>query len=118
MGIGDMVSGVLGDGDAVRKASGLLDQFGGLDGLVSQLQKGGLGDQVGSWIGTGDNTEVSADQLRGALGDDALGKAGFDPGDLDGLARMLPQAIDGLTPDGRLPAADQLQGMLSRLLRR
>lgn len=118
MGLDDLISGALGGGssDAARKAAGLLDQFGGLAGLVGKLQAGGLGDQVGSWIGKGGNAPVSSDQLRAALGDDGLRGAGLDPKDLGGLAEMLPKVIDGLTPDGAIPGADQLQGMLGKLL--
>lgn len=46
---------------------------GGLGGLVSKFQQGGLGDVMSSWISSGKNMPISADQLRGALGDDTLG---------------------------------------------
>jgi uncharacterized protein YidB (DUF937 family) len=82
---------------------------GGLGGLVEQFQRGGLGDVMNSWIGTGPNQPVSPDQLGGVLGDDLLGKltqqTGMNPGDLLGqLSKMLPQMVDQATPDGRIPA--------------
>jgi len=81
---------------------------GGLGGLVEQFQRGGLGDVMNSWIGTGANQPVSPDQLGGVLGDDLIGKltqqTGMNPGDLLGqLSQMLPQMVDQATPEGRIP---------------
>lgn len=81
---------------------------GGLGGLVEQFQRGGLGDVMNSWIGTGPNQPVSPDQLGGVLGDDLLGQltqqTGMNPGDLLGqLSQMLPQMVDQATPEGRIP---------------
>ena len=81
---------------------------GGLGALVEQFQRGGLGDVMNSWIGTGQNQPVSPDQLGGVLGDDLLGKltrqTGMNPDDLLGqLSKMLPQMVDQATPEGRIP---------------
>ena len=81
---------------------------GGLGGLVEQFQRGGLGDVMNSWIGTGANQPVSPEQLGGVLGDDLIGKltqqTGMNPGDLLGqLTQMLPQMVDQATPEGRIP---------------
>jgi uncharacterized protein YidB (DUF937 family) len=99
---------------------------GGLGGLVGKLQQAGLGDIVNSWISTGQNLPVSGSQLQSALGSDTLGplarQLGLGEGDLaGGLAGLLPQVVDGLTPDGRLPsggAAPDLAGLIGSLLRR
>lgn len=82
---------------------------GGLAGLVGRLQQGGLGEVVSSWISTGPNLPVSADQLSGALGAETLGplaqQLGLSHGDLaQQLAHLLPQVVDRLTPQGQLPA--------------
>ncbi len=87
----------------------LLQQVGGLPGLVQKFQAGGLGEIVASWIGQGENRPVSADQLRDVVGgnvlDDLAGKAGLDSG-LFGtlLAKGLPSLVSHLTPDGQVPA--------------
>lgn len=86
----------------------LLNQAGGLQGLVQKLQSGGLGEAVQSWIGTGSNQAVSADQLGGALGPELMGSLRSQLGDqsdqaLGGMADLLPQLIDKLSPDGQLP---------------
>ncbi|MFT3663670.1 MAG: YidB family protein [Piscinibacter sp.] len=82
---------------------------GGLADLVARFQQGGLGDVIGSWVGTGQNLPVSPDQLGGVLGDDLLGQltrsTGMNSGDLLGqLAQVLPQLVDHVTPQGQLPS--------------
>ncbi|MEZ5657548.1 MAG: YidB family protein [Burkholderiaceae bacterium] len=83
----------------------------GLGQLVQQFQQNGLGDAIQSWIGSGQNMPVSADQIMQALGADRVGamaqQAGIDPGQASGqLADMLPQLIDKLTPNGEMPSGD------------
>ena len=99
--------------------------LGGLAGLVQQFQQGGLGDVVGSWVSTGQNLPISAEQLQSVLGGHpALSglaqQAGLSQGDLMGsLSQLLPQVVDQLTPDGQLPQAGaqpDLMGMLGGLL--
>jgi uncharacterized protein YidB (DUF937 family) len=82
--------------------------LGGLAGLAEQFQRGGLGDAMNSWIGTGPNQPVSPDQLGGVLGNDLLGeltqRTGMGQSDLLGqLSQMLPQMVDRATPEGRIP---------------
>jgi uncharacterized protein YidB (DUF937 family) len=83
---------------------------GGLAGFVRQLEQGGLGKQVQSWIGTGQNLPVTALQLQQALGSDRVRqlatRVGLDPNVVtQKLATLLPQLIDRLTPNGQLPPA-------------
>ena len=101
-------------------------ELGGLGGLVAKFNQAGLGDVVNSWIGSGANQPISADQLSGALGTDVLAKVagplGLDASQLSGqLAQVLPGLVDQLTPNGRAPAAGlgdsgDLMGMLGGLL--
>ncbi len=87
----------------------LLQQSGGLEGLLAKLQAGGLGEAAQSWVGTGANQPVSPDALGSALGPDLMGTLG---GLLGGngsqassvLAQVLPGLVDQLTPQGRVPA--------------
>jgi len=83
---------------------------GGLGALVAQLQQGGLGEAVQSWVSTGANLPVSGEQLGTALGQGRLGELAQQfglPADALGgqLAQLLPQVIDQMTPNGQLPAA-------------
>jgi uncharacterized protein YidB (DUF937 family) len=81
---------------------------GGLGGLVQSFQEKGLGDIISSWIGTGENQPISADQIQQVLGSDVIqniaAKAGIAPEEMSGkLAEFLPGVIDKLTPDGTVP---------------
>lgn len=96
--------------------------LGGLSGLVNAFQSNGLGDVVSSWIGTGQNLPISADQIASVLGNTQLQglaeKFGFSTSDLTAqLSQFLPQAVDLLTPNGQLPegGSDLLAQGLSML---
>lgn len=101
---------------------------GGLGGLVEQFQRAGLGEVIGSWISTGRNLPVSAEQIGQVLGSDTVAqiaqRLGVDPAQAAGqLSHLLPEVIDRLTPNGQLPAqagagAPDLLGMLGGLLRK
>jgi len=80
----------------------------GLGGLMSQFQQGGLGHIAQSWVGNGPNQPVSPEQLHGVLGADQVqsmaSQAGMQPNDfLSQLSQHLPEAVHGMTPNGRLP---------------
>jgi uncharacterized protein YidB (DUF937 family) len=70
---------------------------GGLSAIVAKLQQAGLGDQVKSWIGNGQNLPITADQLQQVLGSDTVDQLAKV------LAQQLPTAVDHASPDGRLP---------------
>jgi uncharacterized protein YidB (DUF937 family) len=95
-------------GDIMQMIMGLMQQNGGLAGLVEMFNKGGLSQQAASWVGSGENLPVSADQISQVLGGGALadlaGRFGIDPQQLSGsLAQYLPEVVNQLTPQGRLP---------------
>ena len=89
---------------------------GGLSGLVQRFQQGGLGDVVNSWIGTGQNQPIAPNQLQQALGRDTIDnlsrQTGMPQQDLlSQLSQMLPQFVDRLTPQGRIPdRAEMMRG--------
>jgi uncharacterized protein YidB (DUF937 family) len=81
---------------------------GGLSAIVAKLQQAGLGDQVKSWIGTGENLPISAQQLQEVLGSDMVrqlaGRFGIPVDQLSTvLAQVLPTAVDHASPSGTLP---------------
>ena len=111
--------------DMAGIVTGMLTQsgHGGLATLVQQLQASGLGDHLQSWISTGANLPVSGDQISSALGSDLIGKlaaqAGVSPSDAAGqLSQVLPQLINHLSPNGQLPDAGALGGLLEQFLKR
>lgn len=92
-------------------------QTGGLAGLVQNFRSQGLDDLVSSWIGTGQNLPLNAQQLENVLGltnvqqvAQKLGMSGQDAA--TGLAGLLPEVIDKLTPDGKLPDNNSLNQLL------
>lgn len=94
---------------------------GGLGGLMDQFQRAGMGPQMNSWISTGQNMPISPEQLMQVFGRGQMQQMAADSGlDADqlsgGLAGMLPQLIDHLTPSGQVPAAG-IDGALADLSR-
>ena len=100
-------------------------QGGGLGGLMERFQSAGLGEQMNSWVGTGQNLPVSPEQLGSVFGQDQMAqmaeKMGLSTGDLGAqLSQLLPQAVDQLTPGGQAPAGGlgDLGDLLGQLMRR
>jgi uncharacterized protein YidB (DUF937 family) len=114
---GDLIGGVLrgmtgqqGDASALPNILSQIlrnTDLGSIGGLLDQLQKSGLGPQVTSWLGNGSNLPVSADQLRGALGDERVRQIAASLGIpidqvLGQLSQHLPATIDKMSPNGTL----------------
>jgi uncharacterized protein YidB (DUF937 family) len=128
--ISGAVGGVLGQGQAGGQSgasSGLLQQLIGMlgtPGALSNITKGfqgaGLDNVLQSWVGTGQNLPISGDQVKQVLGSgnvaDLGARAGLSETDASNqLAGMLPQVIDKLTPDGKLPSQGDLGSVLGKL---
>ncbi len=95
-------------------------QSGGLQGLIQTFKEKGLGDAMSSWISTGENQPVSGDQIQHALGSNLIQQIvqqlGSSKSEVSGgLANLLPDIIDKLTPNGKLPEGDQLSQGLEML---
>jgi len=95
-------------------------QTGGLQGLIQTFKEKGLGDAMSSWISTGENQPVSGDQVQHALGGNFIQQIAQQLGSSKsevsgGLANLLPDIIDKLTPSGNLPEGDALNQGLNRL---
>lgn len=110
-GLSDMLKGGLGGLLAGGAAGSILS--GGLGDLMKQLQEGGQGDAANSWVGKGQNKPIEPGDLSSALGADQINaiasQAGLSSDELlQGLSKYLPDVIDHLTPDGRLPEANEL----------
>ena len=121
-GLVDRVSDLAG-GDSGKKlveaVSGLIGNSSGLSSLVSNLSQGGLGEQVQSWVGKGSNVAADPEQLASAIGNEKVHEVATEAGVTDeqaktGIAAVLPQLIDQLTPDGAVPTSG-VGGMLQGL---
>lgn len=122
---GQQAQGAAGGNPMLQVIMGLMNNSGGLSGLLDKFQQGGLGDLVQSWVGTGSNLPISAEQIQQVLGSGALGdiasKLGIQPEQAAGeLSQALPDVVDKLTPGGQLSAEGDLmataQQMLGKLL--
>lgn len=97
-----------GGNDMLQLVIGLVQQNGGLGGLLEKLKQSGLSEQAASWVGGGANLPVNPEQISQALGSGPLAelatKFGFNPQEISGmLAQQLPEVVNQLTPDNRLP---------------
>ncbi|MER5886040.1 YidB family protein [Streptomyces sp. NPDC001941] len=138
--LGSLLGGLLGGGGQGGNSSGgagnilgaLLGALGGagggqaagaaaggnpLGGLLDMLTKSGLVDQAQSWVGTGDNKGVSAEQITQALPDDTLQQVAQEAGvsteqAAEQIAQSLPQAVDKLTPGGEVPQSTSLEDLI------
>lgn len=126
MGLLDSVTGSLGQGSGnplMSQVTGLLTnpEGGGLSGLLQQFRAKGLGHLADSWVGTGQNLPLEADQVQSVFGQEQIrqmaAKAGIAPEALSAkLAELLPQVIDKATPNGSIPDQNSLQQGLGNLL--
>lgn len=115
MGILDNLLGSVSAGSAPGQSSlatvalQLIQQQGGLPGIISKFEQGGMAAQAGSWVGTGANLPINAGQLQQILGSGSIGQIaqqlGLSHADAGaGLAQILPQLVNHLTPNGQVPA--------------
>ncbi len=114
-GLGDILKGNLGGLLAGGAAGSVIS--GGLGDILKQLQQSGHGDTANSWVGPGQNKPIAPGDLAKALGADQINglmsQTGLSRDELlSGLSQQLPEAINHLTPNGRLPTDDEVSGRL------
>lgn len=90
---------------------------GGLNDLLRKFDQNGLGEVGKSWVGTGPNQNVSPDDLHKAVGEDTIATLAEQTGlseqeVLSELSRQLPNAVDHITPEGRVPTEREMASML------
>jgi uncharacterized protein YidB (DUF937 family) len=113
----DMLGGLMGK-KTPKSGNSILDSLlpmlagggalGGLSGLIGKFSGAGLGDKAKSWVGTGPNEALEPHEVGQALGDDTINelaqKSGKSHDEVKGgLAAMLPNLVNGLTPGGSVP---------------
>jgi uncharacterized protein YidB (DUF937 family) len=114
-GLGGLLQGGLGGLLAGGAAGSVIS--GGLGDLLKQFQQNGHGEVANSWVSNGPNKQISPDDLGRALGADQLNALSAQTGMsrdelLAGLSRSLPDVINHLTPDGRLPTESEVSGRI------
>jgi len=113
-GLGDILGQVLGGGAGPGG--------GGLGGLLEKLNQGGYASHAQSWVGTGQNMSITAGAIKDVFGQQGLAAIAQHTGlseseASDGLARLLPEVINHVTPQGRVPDGNELQSTLEGLMR-
>lgn len=127
--LNDMASKAMGAVTGGGQQSGLVaavleyvkSQPGGFSGLVQKFHTEGLGGIVESWIGTGQNQPISAEQIQKVLGSDVVknlaAKVGISPEEASSkLSEILPTLVDKLTPDGKVPEGGDLMQQAASFL--
>jgi len=114
-GLGDILKGNLGGLLAGGAAGSVIS--GGLGDLLRQFQQSGHGDTANSWVGPGQNKPIAPNDLAKALGADQINALMSQTGMsreelLSGLSQQLPEAVDHLTPEGRLPTENEVSSRL------
>jgi uncharacterized protein YidB (DUF937 family) len=108
MGGGSPAQGAQGGNPMIQMALQMLQQNGGIEGLLAKFQQAGMGQQAQSWIGTGQNMPISADALSQIFGQGQLSQIAQQLGmshdeAAGGLAQALPHVVDQMTPGGEIP---------------
>ena len=114
-GLGDLLKGPLGGILAGASAGSVVN--GGLSDLLNQFRKAGHGDAVGSWVGNGPNRLVSPGDVSKVLDEDQINtltrQSGLSRDELlTGLSDHLPQLVDRLTPNGRMPTDEEMSRLV------
>ncbi|GAC1651895.1 MAG: hypothetical protein NVS9B15_12270 [Acidobacteriaceae bacterium] len=130
MDFGNLIKSVTGGGatpdpnQQQQVAGGLVDvinQHGGIGGFAEKLRGAGLGSQVDSWIGTGENQQVQPQQIQQGLGENVITqlaqRAGVSPAMATTIAAAaLPMIINHFTPNGQVPQGNISSGGLGGIL--
>ncbi len=112
--LGQVMGGMMGGSQSaqgqnplMQLALQMLQQNGGISGVLGKFQQAGYGDHAQSWVGTGQNMPISPDALAKIFGQGQLGQIAQQMGmshdqAAGGLAQMLPQVVDQMTPHGQV----------------
>ncbi|WP_434670415.1 YidB family protein [Klebsiella sp. B345] len=111
--IGGLLGGQVGKAEQLQAIMTWIQQQGGIEGIIEKFRSGGLGEIVESWLGQQSNIPVSSDQVASIFGSSTLqelgAKLGIDPQTASSLiSDYLPKIVDGLSPNGKDSAQQDL----------
>lgn len=111
--IGGLLGGQVGKAEQLQAIMTWIQQQGGIEGIIEKFRSGGLGEIVESWLGQQSNIPVSSDQVASIFGSSTLqelgAKLGIDPQTASSLiSDYLPKIVDGLSPNGKESAQQDL----------
>lgn len=106
-----------GGASLVAMALQLLQQNGGIQGVLGRFQQAGYTEQAQSWVSTGRNLPIDGDVFQKALAGGGIGQIasmlGLSRAETSNqMASVLPDVIDRMTPEGRVP--DEHDDLLSQ----
>lgn len=118
----DKLGGKQGQQGGVESLQRMIRSSGGLQGITSKLSSNGLGQQVQSWVGHGQNQPVSGSHVQQAVDPQALHEmsrqSGMTPEETsEHVAKALPDAVDHATPEGKMPESDPFEKGLDAVKR-
>lgn len=116
---GGMLAKVLG-GPLLGIVLGMMRKQGGLGGMLDKFRGAGMQQKADSWVSTGPNEPLSPDEVEQAMGRDELERISNETGLTveevrERLAKALPEAVNEVTPEGKVPDDNQLGGLLDKL---
>lgn len=120
---GSVLSNMGGDkGAMVQIAMDLFKQNGGLDGVLAKFKQAGFEQQVASWVSQSNNLPISAEQIIQVLGQDSVAaiaqKLSLSATDVSAkIAEYLPQAVDKMTPNGKVEGNGNLLAAMMGMLK-
>jgi len=127
MGLLDSIVGSLsgsgqGQNQLLQLVTGLITQYGGIDGVVQKFAAHGMGAEAQQWVGTGPNPPITGEHVQRVFGDNAVQQAasqlGVPPAQAaSGLAALLPTVMDKLTPNGQSVGGADLENNIAGLLK-
>lgn len=90
---------------------------GGLGELVDRFRQAGKGQLADSWVGDGQSEAVAEQDIEQVIGEETLGtlmqRTGLSRAELlRKLAAALPDTVNRLTPQGRIPTDDEARGLI------
>jgi uncharacterized protein YidB (DUF937 family) len=127
--LGDMLGGLTGEGGrgggagAMGALLPILAGFlasGGLSKIMGGLKANGLSAQADSWVGTGSNQPVSGRDVEQAMGQEQIQQIAQQLGvseseAADAVAQALPEVVDKVSPQGKLPPDQDLDAAFDKL---
>lgn len=120
---GSVLSNMGGDkGAMVQIAMDLFKQNGGLEGVLAKFKQAGFEQQVASWVSQSSNLPISAEQIVQVLGQDSIAaiaqKLSLSATDVSAkIAEYLPQAVDKMTPNGKVEGNGNLLAAMMGMLK-
>lgn len=121
---GGRTPGGTGSNLLLQLALSMLQQNGGLEGVLGKFRQNGMEAQADSWVSTGQNKGISPDQLQEVFGSGAIGNIASKLGvsqeqASSSMSQVLPELINQLTPQGEVTSEsnDSLADALNSLSR-